>query len=242
MKDKYAVEIKKWDSKCTALSQQLKNKKIDKTYEDVFSFRNNLKPVYEFFNLKEHEEVVLDYGCGAGWATVFLAQKAKTVYAVDISVESIKILEHLVEANSIKNIKTCVCNGELLSFEDNFFDFVFGNAIIHHIELEKSLLEVSRVLKKGGKAAFCEPYAHNLFINLYRYIKHNYIEEFKGTDRPIKNEDKGVFEKYFSKVDFVPTSLLSDRIEPLLAFDAVMIKTFPFLRKYAGYVTILLEK
>jgi SAM-dependent methyltransferase len=55
---------------------------------------------------------------------------------------------HLQDAHSLK-------------FADNFFDVVFGCGILHHLELERALLEARRVLKPGGVFFFREPLAMN---------------------------------------------------------------------------------
>ncbi len=129
-----------------------------------------------------------------------------------------------------------------IPFEDETFDYVFGNAILHHINLDTALSEIMRVLKKGGKAAYCEPFAHNPLINLYRFIKHNYIEEFKGSDKPLKYSDKKIFEKYFSNIKFIETSFFSDKIPCLRPFETIILEKCYCLRQFASYVTILLQK
>ncbi|MBF0517531.1 MAG: methyltransferase domain-containing protein, partial [Nitrospirae bacterium] len=34
-------------------------------------------------------------------------------------------------------------------FENDSFDFIFGNAVLHHVTLERIVPEIARVLKKG---------------------------------------------------------------------------------------------
>ena len=97
-------------------------------------------------------------------------------------------------------------------------------------------------MKKGGKAAFCEPYGHNPLLNLYRYIKDRYVDKITYIHRPLKCTDRDVFEKYFSNVRFIETGFTSDRISFLRTLEAKILEELPFTRKYASYVTILLEK
>ena len=55
-----------------------------------------------------------------------------------------------------------------LTFEDASFDIVFGGAILHHLDVEKSIGHIHRVLKPGGKLVFLEPLNMNPFYKLYR--------------------------------------------------------------------------
>ena len=44
-----------------------------------------------------------------------------------------------------------------LEFSDESFDFVFGAAILHHLNMVTALNEIHRVLKPNGKILFVEP-------------------------------------------------------------------------------------
>ncbi|MGM0462139.1 MAG: class I SAM-dependent methyltransferase [Fibrobacterota bacterium] len=44
-----------------------------------------------------------------------------------------------------------------LKFPDNSFDLVYGGAVLHHLELERALSEIHRVLRPGGRILFWEP-------------------------------------------------------------------------------------
>ena len=48
-----------------------------------------------------------------------------------------------------------------LEFEDESFDFVYGCAILHHLDYNRALDEICRVLKPGGKILFAEPLGIN---------------------------------------------------------------------------------
>ena len=48
-----------------------------------------------------------------------------------------------------------VADAEGIPYDDNTFDLVVGHAVLHHIpDVEKSLREVLRVLKPGGRFVF----------------------------------------------------------------------------------------
>lgn len=241
--DIYDSERIKWDKKAGRL---LNDPEFDwqhrSTYDGMFGTDRVLRPVYDFFHpLDPHDTTLLDYGCGGGWSTLLFAQKVRRVEAFDISENRVKVVQRRMEANGITNINARVGNGEALDYADNTFDYVFGNAILHHIPLDRCLPEIRRVLKPGGRAAFCEPLGHNPFINLYRYLKHHFWEEHLGTDKPLTYGDQETFQRYFSQVSFIETCFFSKRLPALGALDAPLLK-LKSLRRFASYITVLLEK
>ncbi|MEY3788484.1 MAG: hypothetical protein RIQ94_112 [Pseudomonadota bacterium] len=239
---RYDVEKQKWDEKSEETLQKRQNWKHHATYDEIFATYNVLRPVYEFFTeIAQPNIKVLDYGCGAGWTALLLAKKAAHIEAFDISEGRIAVLNKYIEHNNIQNLTARTADGEALPYETESFDYVFGNAILHHLRLDECLMEISRVLKPGGRAAFCEPMAHNPLINLYRYIKHHYVEDHLGTDQPLKYSDIATFQKYFSKVEFQESSFFRDRYSWLIPVDKYLLKV-PFLKRYVCYVTVLLTK
>lgn len=238
---RYEVEKAKWDSKVSDISDEDDKPEVD-SYDEIFMTMNTLRPIHSFFALEGKTSSILDLGSGAGWTSLLLAQKAKEVHSIDISFNSIKKLNHYKNKYSLPNIIATVGDAETLPYADNRFDYVFGNASLHHLRLEKVVAEISRVLKKDGKAAFCEPFAHNPIMNFYRHIKHNYLEEFHGTDRPLTYRDKDIFLKYFREVTFVESSFLSDNVPSLRRLETAVLKHFPFTKRFASYITILATK
>ena len=69
--------------------------------------------------------------------------------------QSFPVNHHLMDANA-------------LTFDDASFDIVFGGAILHHLDIEKSIGHIHRVLKPGGKVVFLEPLNMNPLYKLYR--------------------------------------------------------------------------
>jgi SAM-dependent methyltransferase len=44
-----------------------------------------------------------------------------------------------------------------MPYADSTFDAVYGSSVLHHLDLDRALREVFRVLRPGGRAAFAEP-------------------------------------------------------------------------------------
>ena len=98
------------------------------------------------------DDIVLDVGCGGGININRMAEKAKKVYGVDYSIESVK-LSREVNRDLIGQGKVEVLEGDVqsLPFEDNTFDIITAFETVYFWpNIEKSFGEVKRVLKPGG--------------------------------------------------------------------------------------------
>lgn len=108
---------------------------------------------FDFSSLKD--KVILDLGCGSGRYTIALSlvSGAKKIYGVDLDKESIKRGKEIVEKAGISNIEFKIVDVLSLPFEDNFFDFVFCNGVLHHTkDMEKGIRELYRILKPQSQA------------------------------------------------------------------------------------------
>ena len=94
--------------------------------------------------------VVLDVGCGTGRYPLRI-QKAKNclICAFDPSID---MLKQAVVKDESRDILWVRGEGQKLPFKDDSFDCIYMTLVLHHIENKKmALLEIYRVLKKGGK-------------------------------------------------------------------------------------------
>ena len=102
-----------------------------------------------------------------------------------------------------------------LQFEDGIFDFVFGDAILHHLNMAPALDEIFRVLKPNGKILFVEP----LDINPVGKLVRSLTKKARTSDeQPLRlcdiAEIKKRFETQFFYEEFlsVPCGVLSGMI------------------------------
>ena len=151
----------------------------------VFSmgFARRLDLIESRIDLKN--KVILDMGCGEG---VWLREFAKistpgNVYGSEYDNEQvIEIHKQLSEATEeerksdkflqipLNNIKNCP--GESLDFKNDFFDIVFHNEVLEHVQDDhQTLKECFRVLDKDGYMVFFTPNrgwpfeTHGMFLN-----------------------------------------------------------------------------
>lgn len=185
-------------------------------------------------------KTVLDYGCGLGENTEFLSPLANEVKSIDISDYAISLLK---EEKPFENVEYMVMDAEETFFPDNYFDLVCGQAILHHLDLEKSLNEISRILKDNGVGVFVEPLGHNPFVNLYRKLTpdhrtHDEHPLLQNDIRSISSKFKNVQVKYFHVFTLLTVPFRNLKIFDILLrttnmLDGAVFNLLPFTKKYA---------
>jgi ubiquinone/menaquinone biosynthesis C-methylase UbiE len=99
----------------------------------------------------------LEIGSGTGYFSLNLVQLGviEQLTATDISPGMLNRLAATAEALGLEGVTTVATEAEVLPFEDDSFDLVFGHAVLHHIpDLDKAFAEFRRVLRPGGMIAF----------------------------------------------------------------------------------------
>lgn len=189
---------------------------------------------------------VLELGCGLGGLTRSLVKTGATLYMVDISPVSINYVR--------KNIKSTgtqykIEDAHKMSFRNNSFDAVVGNAILHHLDLKRALSQIYRVLVPGGKIFFFEPNMLNpeIFIErkspFFRKLSRSSPDEtaYFRWDLKKRLEVQG-----FVNIDVLPYDFLYPAIPFFLVkpFEALsnFLEKVPILKEIAGSLVITGEK
>lgn len=138
---------------------------------------------------------VLELGSGAGEGAVFFALQGAEVTATDYAPGMLDVVERVAKFHGVK-VQTVVCSAEELSvFDSESFDIVYAANLLHHVDIEKCLDEVKRVLKPGGIAGFWDPLDHNPVIGVYRRMA---VEVRTEDEHPIRREQMLWFSSRFS--------------------------------------------
>jgi len=150
---------------------KLQSKKTGR-FENIFY--KALYNMYDDFNKyiyeKSKKKIVLDYGCGVGSITQKIAN-SNPAKLVGIDISEISIDKATKSAKNLSlQIEYSVDNCEKTKFEEKTFDLVFGSGILHHLNLNKAVTEIKRVLKIEGEMVFIEPLGTNPLINFYRKL------------------------------------------------------------------------
>lgn len=240
---------------------------VEESFDAVTAVENRAA-LEEVGNLRGKK--VLDLGCGAGESSVYFALQGADVFAVDISSRMLEKANELAAKYCI-TLKTYKMVAEELTFESDYFDFIFGNGVLHHCNVELAVKEVSRVLKKDCLAIFIEPLAYNPVIKLYRKIAK---EVRTDTETPFNLNQIACMKPYFSslrlKFFWLSSQLifiymyLIERVSPLKerywkrvikeskrytkAFkffnwiDGAIVNNIPFLGRFCWNALIILKK
>lgn len=138
---------------------------------------------YNFAKKFVKNKTVLDIACGTGYGTFELASSTvKQIIGADISKEAILYAKENYKQNNLSFIEM---NCKKINLKNNSVDVVVSFETIEHIkEFKEFLLEVSRILKKGGificsspNKKITSPYTKKP-LNKY-HIKEFYISELK---------------------------------------------------------------
>ena len=196
---------------------------------------------------------VLDYGCGHGMAAVVLARAGATVTAFDLSPGYVAEARERLRTNGVSG-ECIVADGEDLPFPDASFDAVWGSAILHHLDLHRAGRDLSRVLKPGGVAVFCEPWGGNPALAFARRFLPYPGKHRTPDERPLTRRDLAPLRAIFPTVEVEGFQLLGmlrrawraeGRKPPgdsqLDALDGRLLRLCPPLRNWCRYVVLTLR-
>ena len=183
---------------------------------------------------------VLEVGFGLGSDAVLLAKSSKNYFGTDLSEVSYEVTSRRLKLYGLKNTNLKVGSSTNLDYEDNFFDFVYSWGVIHHSgNLKKSLEEIYRVLKKGGRSKIMVYNKDSLVVFVY-WLYYSIKEfNFKRTRSEIISEN----------IESPGTLILSkNQFQELIesvGFSLVNLKLyrdfFYILRKYPRFIRPLIR-
>ena len=141
---------------------------------------------------------VLDVGCGSGWATRLMAEKASSgrVVGIDIADEMIRLAQET--SSSCSNVEFQVASAEKLPFvEKDFTHSLSMESLYYYAEMLTAVREIKRVLKPGG-----------LFVTVVDLYRENapsgqWVEQLKV---PVQFLSIAEYRSLFERAGFVNVS------------------------------------
>lgn len=196
-------------------------------------------------HLKSSDKV-LEIGCGTGYFTKEIAKTGAFITAIDISPELLNIAKVAITE---PNVSFMIENAYSLSFKDNSFDSIVGSSVLHHLEIEKAISEMYRVLNPGGSIYFTEPNMLNPQIALQKNIP---ALKRKLGDSPDETAffrwslKKLLLKNGFSSINITPFDFLHPAIPvsliPAISTLGKVAESIPVVKEIAGSVFISAKK
>jgi ubiquinone/menaquinone biosynthesis C-methylase UbiE len=163
---------------------------------------------------------LLDLGCGIGWATRLLAERATEGGATGVDISNEMIDRARSHPHNPPNVSFVSSPASALPFKDNYFDKALSiESLYYYPDPLAALREVFRVLLGGGRAFF--------MVNLYLENEgsHHWVEKLAV---PVHLLSEAQYKSIFTGVGFreVSTNRIHDRrpLEALLkpsSFDTI---------------------
>jgi SAM-dependent methyltransferase len=194
--------------------------------------------------------LALDFGCGHGMGAVVLARRGARVTAFDLSPGYLAEARARASANGVA-VDFVQADGERLPFADGFFDRIWGNAVLHHLDLDRAGGELRRVLRPGGVAVFCEPWGENPLLNLARRRLPYPGKERTPDEEPLRMRQVRQLQRHFPALEMEGFQFFSmvrrvirrpRLIRALERGDAALLKRFPGLRRWCRYLVLAMTK
>ena len=195
-------------------------------------------------------KAILDYGCGHGMAAVVLARAGARARAFDLSPGYVAEAKLRAAVNGV-SVDIRVADAEHLPYADASFDAVWGNAILHHLDLHRAGAELRRVLKPRGVAVFCEPWGGNAFLDFARRRLPYPGKRRTPDERPLDRRDLAPLRALFPDLQWHGHQLFgmlrrvvkSHRLLGLAdAADRIAFAVCPPLENLGRYVVLVLPK
>jgi len=217
--------------------------------DDYLDHESWIRPAFAKFGPLAGKSA-LDYGCGHGMAAVVMARRGAAVSAFDLAEDYLTEARRRADANGV-TIEFRPADAHRLPFGDETFDAIWGNAILHHLDLTVAAREIRRVLRPGGIAVFCEPWGGN---PLLRWVRRRlpYAGKSRTPDEePLRERDLERLREGFPDLETEGFQLLSMirravRIAPLTAMldlaDRQILAVFPRAKNVCRYMVLTMRR
>lgn len=207
---------------------------------------------------------VCEVGCGYGVISCYFAERGARVLGFDVADTNIEIAKRAAQTNGVmQRARFQVMQAESMTVPANSFDLIYGNAVLHHLDIITSAREFLRVLKSGGVAIFREPLGENRMLEWARRsplrsaasrhtvdecsLRYHDLESLRTVFPDVQlreSELLGVFRAVFRKCEVGMITIprwqrLMDRVGQ---FDAWLLSRCKVIRPLASYCVVTMIK
>lgn len=194
----------------------------------------------------DKEMRVLEIGGGQGWASCLLKSTYPNAYVIttDISPFAVESVVQWEDMFKVEVDEAYHCKSNETKEGDNSIDFIFTFSAAHHfITHRKTINEISRILKRGGSAAYFFEPVTQLFWYPMAYKRVNKKRPEVHEDLLIINKLRNLAIKAGLEFTIIRTPNYSNRKGYVETLYYLIMNTFPFLQKFLPHTaTILFTK
>jgi SAM-dependent methyltransferase len=197
---------------------------------------------------------VLDIGCGSGADSAILAARGAHVLSMDISPVLLDLArDRLTHDGRVEQMTPLCGSAHAIPLPDSSVDLVFGDAILHHLDLLRVRGEVHRVLRPGGRAIFKEPVRESRLLMWLRRLIPVRTPDVSPFERPLRWAELDLIASAFSgsrrRYFQLPPATVALRFgappwlcERILAWDRAVLHRYPAMRRFAAIVVLEVRK
>jgi ubiquinone/menaquinone biosynthesis C-methylase UbiE len=128
---------------------------------------------------------LLEVGCGLGYDSLEFLKRGVRVTATDLTPNAIKLVRRHFQIERVEAEDVRTANVLDLPYEDNTFDAVWANGVLHATgDTARAIREVRRVLRPGGRAIISHFYRKPSWMYAIHRLGRENIE-FKEGDPPV---------------------------------------------------------
>jgi len=166
-----------WGASPAGTTSSSAKPKTKEFFEEAYKFRSEYEQpwLFDLIPFKELEDKkVLELGCGVGFDAYNFLKEGVLYTGIDITPENIERTRMHLEFYGLSG-EIVEGDVENLNFDDNTFDVIYSNGVLHHVpDINKALEESYRVLKDKGNIYITvynkNSYVHWISIYLIRHI------------------------------------------------------------------------
>jgi SAM-dependent methyltransferase len=190
---------------------------------------------------------VLEVGLGYGTLSGRIAERGAELYGLDIAAGPVEMVRHRLRLMG-RPADDYIVQGSALEmpFPDATFDRVYSIGCLHHTgDLPRSVTEVHRVLRPGGRAVVMLYNRHSFRFLVRQLLRRKTAEELRGdydsnkageaaphTDYVTARQARALFGQFgkvridrrnFDNLPYVPRQYLLGNVDRLLGLDLYIV-------------------
>lgn len=128
---------------------------------------------------------LLEIGCGMGYDSLEFLKRGVRVTATDLTPNAVAMTIRHFEVEGVQAEAVHTANALDLPFDDNSFDAVWSNGVLHATgNTERAIQEARRVTKPGGRIMISHFYRKPSWMYLMHHVGRENIE-YKEEDPPV---------------------------------------------------------